>query len=132
MTRALETSILAVCTSRLACLNDDKIILNESLRLYTLGLYNLQKAISDPELMYKEETLAACMALTMYEVLECPGKSGHGYNSHQHGSIRLLQLRGARAHTSGLGHLIFFAMRTHAVSTFHYCGAAQIHLNPTI
>jgi len=132
MTRALETSILAVCLSRLGRMKDDQDILIESLRLYTLGLSDLQRALWDAKLMYVEETLAACMALTMYAVLECPGKSGRGYVSHQHGAWRLLQLRGAKAHTSGLGHLIFCAIRTHAVSVFHYCEAPWICLDSTI
>ncbi|KAJ9365595.1 transcriptional regulator family: Fungal Specific TF [Paecilomyces variotii] len=77
-TEALETSTLALATSKLGRLNNDPILTRESLRLYTSALRQLQKALWDPGLMYRDETLAACMALAMYEMMECPSgdKSG--------------------------------------------------------
>jgi Fungal specific transcription factor domain len=120
LTVALETSILAVCTARIGRLNADQVLLQEGLRLYTRGLCELQKALWNPKLMYREETLAACMALTMYELQECPAKSGGGYVTHNAGAMKLIQLRGAGAHTEGLAHLIFLAFRLHGVGDF-YC-----------
>jgi hypothetical protein len=114
-TKALETSTLAICIAKLGRLNDDPMLVRESLRLYTQGLSELQSALWDPNLMYKDETLGACMALAMYELIECPAKTRFGYASHQNGCARLVQLRGAEAHKSGLGHQIFLTFRLQEV-----------------
>jgi hypothetical protein len=113
--RALEISMLAVCTAKVGRLNGDQALVQESLRLYIRGICELQKALWNPQLMYKDETLAACMALCIYEVLECPQRSGVAYVAHSNGALRLLQLRGAGAHTQGLGHALFLAFRLHGV-----------------
>ncbi|GAE00157.1 hypothetical protein CPC735_047590 [Paecilomyces variotii No. 5] len=113
-TEALETSSLALATSKLGRLNDDPVLTRESLRLYTLALRQLQKALWDPALMYKDETLAACMALAMYEIMECPSGDQQGYMSHCDGLDKLVQLRGPEAHIEGLGHHVFLAFRVHS------------------
>lgn len=115
-TKALESSVMAVCTARIGRDHDDMALVNESLNLYSLGLRELQKALWNPKLMYNDEILAACMALSMYEVVECPGGTYQGWLSHQNGSERLIQLRGAEAHCEGLGHRIFLTFRTTSVS----------------
>ncbi|KAH8801752.1 hypothetical protein F5884DRAFT_527082 [Xylogone sp. PMI_703] len=115
LTKALECSMLAVCTSRLGRVHNDTALVNESLKLYGLGLRELQKALWDPKLMYNDETLAACMALTTYEVLECPEGTYHGLLTHHNGLERLVQLRGAEAHSSGLGHKVFIIFRTTSI-----------------
>jgi hypothetical protein len=95
LTVASETSILAVCIARIGRLNTDQVLRQEGLKLYTRGLCELQRALWNPKFMYREETLAACMALTMYELHECPSKSGGAYVrlTHNHGAMKLLQLR---------------------------------------
>lgn len=115
-TKALEASVLAVSTARLGRLNDDLVLVQESLRQYSKGLVELQKALWDPNLMRRDETLAACFALSLYEITECASESGLGYVSHHNGCAKLIQLRGAEAHTSGLGHHIFTAFRIQGVS----------------
>lgn len=115
-TRALEMSTLALCTAKLGRGGEDEVLVRSSLRLYTEGLYELQKALWDPNLMYKDETLAACMALAMYELFECPAETKYGYVSHHNGCAKLVQLRGAEAHTSGLGRQIFLTFRFQEVS----------------
>ncbi|RFU30305.1 hypothetical protein B7463_g6005, partial [Scytalidium lignicola] len=112
MTKALEGSILAVCTARIGRIHNDTALINESLKLYGLGLRELQKALWNPKLMYDDETLAACMALSTYEVMECPGGTHQGWLSHHNGLERLIKLRGAEAHAEGLGHKIFLIFRT--------------------
>lgn len=66
--------------------------------------------------MYRDETLAACMALAMYEMMECPSGDKSGYMSHCNGLNTLVRLRGPNAHVEGLGHRVFLAFRVHAVS----------------
>lgn len=118
-TDALEASSLALATSRLGRSNNDPVLLRESLRLYTLGIRQLQKALWDPTLMYRDETLAACMALAMYEITECPSKDASGYLSHCNGLETLVRLRGPEAHMNGLGHHVFLMSRIHLVRLLH-------------
>jgi Fungal specific transcription factor domain len=114
-TRALETSITAVCIASVGRQHDDPGLVKDSLKYYGQGLRELQKALWDPRLMYKDETLAACMALFMYEFIECPAESREGLISHMDGCARLIQLRGAEAHRSVLGHQLFLAFRLDGV-----------------
>lgn len=108
---------MALCMARLGRENNHLDFIRESLRLYTRGLYEMQKALWDPQLMYSDETLGACMALAMYELVECPAANRRAYASHQDGCAKLVELRGAEAHGSGLGHQIFLAFRRQSVST---------------
>lgn len=112
---ALEKSRMAICTARLGRMHANEALLRKSLNLYTEGLQELQKALYDPHLMYKDETLGACMSLASYELMECPAGTSTAYISHHNGCARLIELRGAKAHASGLGHEIFVAFRTQAV-----------------
>jgi hypothetical protein len=118
MTTALEASVLAMSTAKVGRLNNDPVLVKASLNSYVEGLWELQKALWDPKLMYRDETLAACMALWMYEVMECPSETLSGWISHFGGCQRLVQLRGPDAHSSALGHQVFLAFRTTAVSPF--------------
>ena len=60
-TTALETSILAMTAAKIGRMNDDPVLVKASLRSYVQGLWELQKALWDPKLMYRDETLAACL-----------------------------------------------------------------------
>lgn len=113
--RALEVSSMALCTAKLGRVHNDIRLVKESFKLYTDGLRELQLALWDSELMYRDDTLAACMALAMYELVECPAKSKYGFVSHCNGCGRLIQLRGPEAHTSGLGHQVFLVYRIQGV-----------------
>ena len=98
--------------------NDDLALVKESLHLYTRGLYEMQIALWDPKQMYKDETLGACMALAMYELFECPAENRRAYASHQDGCAKLVELRGAEAHASGLAHQIFLTFRRQSVCPY--------------
>ena len=114
-TKALEISTLALCTAKVGRENNDAVLVKESLSLYTQGLREMQKALWNFDLMYKDETLGACMALAMYELFECPAENRRAYASHQDGCAKLVQLRGAEAHGSGLAHQIFLSFRRQSV-----------------
>ncbi len=121
-TRALEIASMALCTATLARSNNDQWMLTESHKLYTQGLSDVQRALWDSSLIYKGETLAACMALAMYELIECPSQASDGYVNHYNGCATLIHLRGSRAFSSGLAHQIFSAFRLQGVrvlSTVH-------------
>lgn len=117
LTPALESSILAMCAAKIGRLYDDPVLVRASLKSYGAGLWELQKALWDPGLMYRDETLAACMALWMYEVIECPAATVSGWISHFDGCEKLVQLRGPQAYSSALGHHVFITFRTTAVSS---------------
>ena len=121
LTKALETAIMALCTAKLGRLHDDPVMVKASLRCYTKGLKEAQRALWDPNLMYHDETLAACMTLSMYEMLECPAQTHNGWTGHFDGCARLVQLRGAEAHSSAMAHQIFVPFRITAVSLFCSC-----------
>jgi hypothetical protein len=107
---------MALSAAGLGRRHNDAALVRESMRLYGVGLCELQRALWDPRLMYADDTLAACMALFTYEVVECAAESRRGLISHMDGCARLIQLRGAEAHCEGLGREIFLAFRLDGVS----------------
>ncbi|MCJ1331648.1 hypothetical protein MMC10_008339 [Thelotrema lepadinum] len=111
--KALETSAYAICTVRLGQMHNDQVLLNESVRLYIRGIRELHLALKDPKLLYKDETLGACAALAIYEVLQ--GDRG-SYRNHCDGTLQLLKLRTPALHSSGLGFKIFLGCRFMGVS----------------
>ncbi|KAI9744123.1 MAG: hypothetical protein M1818_002275 [Claussenomyces sp. TS43310] len=115
LTKALDSSLLSISIARLSRMKGDQQLLLDSLKFYGQGLRDLQQALQDPALMYREETLAACMALSMYEVVECSTESRIGWASHSDGCARLIRLRGAAAHASGLAHQVFLSFRTQGI-----------------
>ncbi|KAH8884133.1 hypothetical protein GQ53DRAFT_405389 [Thozetella sp. PMI_491] len=116
LTPSLEAAIFATCGARLGQKGGGNADLSyRSLAFYNTSLRELQKAINHPTLQYQDQTLATCLALTMYEYAECPGKVPGGYLSHYQGSMELLRHRGPEAHATGLGHSVLRAIRMHAV-----------------
>ncbi|KAH8885990.1 hypothetical protein GQ53DRAFT_845123 [Thozetella sp. PMI_491] len=117
LTPALEAAMFAICGAQLGQKKSGGSvdISYRSLAFYNTGLRELQKAINHPFLLYHDQTLAACLAMTMYEFSECPGKVLGGYLSHYQGLMELLKQRGAEAHTTGLGHSVLREIRVHTV-----------------
>lgn len=114
--RTQPSTVLEISTAGLwvACLGREKNdgnLLSQSLRLYTYGLSELQKAIADPDLVYTDETLAAAAALSMYELIECPNEERLGHTSHVRGMAKLVRLRGESAYTSQLARQVFRIFR---------------------
>lgn len=118
-TPALTTATLAVSLSRIGTVNGDECLAKESLKHYTEGLKELQKALYDPVQMHSDETLAACLLLGIFELLNCPGDSKEAYAIHTKGCARLLEARGPKAHRKGLGHSLFLAIRPQCVRSFY-------------
>lgn len=111
LSSALEAAILAVSTAKLGRLNDNPVLLHESLKFYVQGLWELQKALWDPGLMHKDETLAACMALIMYEVVECPDRTIDAWANHMRGCAKMFELKGANSYGSDFGYQLFLSFR---------------------
>ena len=112
---ALTTAMLAISLSQIGKLNHDEYLGKESLKHYTIGLKELQKALYDPSQMNTDETLAACLLLSMYELLECPAGDKSAYATHNKGCARLMQVRGPKAFRKGLAHSLFLAIRPQCV-----------------
>ncbi|KAL1899557.1 hypothetical protein Sste5346_002959 [Sporothrix stenoceras] len=108
---ALESGMTALCMARVGRRSNNMALVQHSLRLYTKGLHQLQDAIHDPATQLADQTLAACMAFSMYEVAECPSRHLNGYYSHHTGGLALLKMRGPDAHITPLGHSLFVFMR---------------------
>ncbi|CAK7262922.1 hypothetical protein SEPCBS57363_000303 [Sporothrix epigloea] len=108
---ALETAMTALCMARVGRHTRNVALVQHSLNLYTKGLRQLRDAIHDPTMQLMDQTLAACMAFSMYEIAECPSQHLSGYQSHRTGGLALLQMRGADAHVTPLGHSLFVFMR---------------------
>lgn len=114
-TRALESSSLALATSALGRACKDSSLVHESGKLYVRSLAELQRALWNPRLVNEDETLATCLTLSLYEMMECPGDGTHAYGSHCRGLLALIERRGPRAHISGLGRQLFLATRLQGV-----------------
>ena len=114
-TPALQTSSLALSIAALGRSYGDEALIHESVKMYVRGLSELQRALWRPRLACQDETLAACLTLGLYELMECPGKGPQAYASHCSGLLSLIQHRGPYAYTSGLSHKLFQATRLQGV-----------------
>ena len=85
--------------------------MDASRRLYVEGLKEVQQAVDDTKTALKDETFGACLALILYEALECPDQSLMGYSMHVEGCLRLVRMRGASMHRDGAAHNLFRAFR---------------------
>jgi hypothetical protein len=111
----LEKAALALSAAVTGRCHNDAELLHESLRLYTQGLKGLQHALKS-RLVTDDETLATCLALSLYEIIEAPGESRRGFHNHTNGCLQLVKLRGIEAHQSSLGHRLFASLRAQGVS----------------
>ena len=112
---ALDISIAAFFAARIARKQGDEDLSYKSHAMYLVGLEEVQKAVNNPRTRFSDETLAACMALSLYELTE---RLGGAFITHLRGALTLLQLRGPAACTTPLGHGIFLWLRSQTVSHF--------------
>jgi hypothetical protein len=64
---ALNLAFLAVSAARVGRDNNDRRLVEESLKTYGRAPRDLQSALYDPNRMYSDATLVACMLLNLYE-----------------------------------------------------------------
>ena len=69
---ALEAAMAAISLSVVGNATKNPALSIEGSKKYGQALWELQKALWDKHLMYKDETLAACNALILYEVCPLP------------------------------------------------------------
>ncbi|KEF61966.1 uncharacterized protein A1O9_03538 [Exophiala aquamarina CBS 119918] len=111
LTTALEVSVMAMCFAKIGDFHNDGRFKFEGLQLYHRALRELQLALLNPQLLYDDQTLGACVALTHYELTQCPSDSVVPYMNHIAGCAKLVQIRGPQRHRDGLGHKIFTHFR---------------------
>jgi len=115
LTLSLEDSLLAACAARLGRQLDRLDLVREGQRLYAKGLSAMRRDVNRTSTRANEQNLAACLALMLYEISECPGNSPDGYMVHYQGAMELMRIRGPAAHQSGLAHSAFQLLRLHSV-----------------
>jgi hypothetical protein len=113
---ALKTSTAAFFAARVARVNNDENLAHQCRAMYADSLRQLQVAIANPRTRLSDETLAACMALSLYELTGSEGATSSAYMAHMKGAMMLLELRGPDASASPLGHSLFLDLRAHEVS----------------
>lgn len=117
LTPALESSVLAVCMAKLGRKYNDEALVHEGLSMYTKGLHQLRQALRNPRARCDDETIAACMALIMFESSQCPAQSIESCIAHYQGAMNLLLLRAPGSYASGLAHCMLQELRIQSVST---------------
>ena len=108
---ALNSGPLSCYTAWIGRQERDPFLLEASRRLYIEGLREVQEAVNDPKNSLRDETLGACLALIVYEAIECPDRSRSGYSFHVEGCSKLVKMRGASTYKAGVAHRLFCAFR---------------------
>ncbi|KIW09949.1 hypothetical protein PV08_11725 [Exophiala spinifera] len=109
---SLDSAILALSLVCLGRKHGDERLRREGTANYGRALHRLQDILSRGNLLFEEQTLASCMALSTFELLEVSGHNTGGWASHIEGIARLIQLRGPELHVSGLSHRLFLDFRS--------------------
>jgi hypothetical protein len=66
--KVLEYSLNALCITRAGRIGNEQALVVQGNAAYGFALKELQKALLSPRLATKDETLAACYLLSIYEV----------------------------------------------------------------
>ncbi|KAG0651556.1 Aspercryptin biosynthesis cluster-specific transcription regulator atnN [Hyphodiscus hymeniophilus] len=105
--KLLEYSLHALCITRAGRLDNNQALVFQGSAAYGFALRELQKALLSPRLATKDETLAACYLLSMYELFETTSQSITGHDNHLLGVERLVAFRGPKQHETQLGSALF-------------------------
>ncbi|KAF7167585.1 hypothetical protein CNMCM5623_000891 [Aspergillus felis] len=114
-TKVLEFSTLAISAAAIGRRFNDSALVQQSLWAYTRALREMQKALWSGTLRREDETLAACLVLSLYELMECPDNGADAYQGHCKGYLSLVKARGMDAHTDGIGHDLFVGVRLQGI-----------------
>ncbi|KAJ3494684.1 hypothetical protein NLG97_g3920 [Lecanicillium saksenae] len=130
---ALQMSIAAFASAQIAHDHNDRNLLAQSMQFYLKSLEHLRNAIANPTTRLSDDTLAACLALGIYELTEKPiAPRGHprteqqrqeqpngstAYSAHMTGAMMLLKLRGPDANNTPLAHSLFLGLRRQVIIT---------------
>lgn len=121
---AFKACSLASLNNRVGSGNDfDKAALG----CYTKALASTFKALKDPALMKRDDTLAAILLLGLFENITAKTLGMLAWSSHIEGAIQLVKSRGKEQLQSKIGLDLFIAVRTQMVScVFAACFVSPI------
>jgi hypothetical protein len=114
-TQLLESCMFAFFAARVGRANGDTDLIQRSRSMYVSGLAQLQEALAHRRTRLSDETLAACLTLSFYELAEHTEGMQAAYMTHRQGALMLLKLRGPKGSETPLGHSLFLAMRSQMV-----------------
>ncbi|OAA72849.1 C6 zinc finger domain protein [Akanthomyces lecanii RCEF 1005] len=130
---ALQTSIAAFASAQIGRDHNDARLVAQSMQLYLKSLEHLRNALASPATRLSDDTLAACLALGIYELTEKPmapsyhprsetqrqeqPNGGTAYSKHMAGAMMLLKLRGPDANNTPLAHSLFLGLRRQIIIT---------------
>lgn len=116
--KALETAVAACASVQIGQDRGDKQLISQGREIYQVSLQHMRTALASSELRSTDATLAACMALSLYELFANRTGEDCMYESHAKGAMALLQMRGPDSIQSPLAHSIFLGLRRQLVSCF--------------
>ncbi|KAH8820642.1 hypothetical protein F5884DRAFT_56999 [Xylogone sp. PMI_703] len=114
-TPALESSILSICLAGLGRKVGNEALIREGLSMYTKGLSQLRQTLRNPRARNNDETLAACLALIMFESTECPTQSVESCMAHYRDAMNLMLLRSPEVYASRMAHCMLQQLRIASV-----------------
>lgn len=101
--QALEHSLHALSLTRVGRITGQYDLIKRGNAAYGVALRSLFIALESPKLAGKDETLAACLILSFYELFESTSESTSAHEGHMVGIERLVQYRGPSQTQSLLG-----------------------------
>ncbi|KAG9201400.1 hypothetical protein G6514_005772 [Epicoccum nigrum] len=120
----LLAAIDALSAAQLAVNDRDRALVNRSRSMYGMALTQMLKAIQDPVLALKDETLLSTYMLTLYEVF-VGVTQGHGFFYHVQGLLHLVRQRGPESFKSRLSLQLFHAIRYNTLSIGYHMRRAS-------
>ncbi|KAF9890762.1 hypothetical protein FE257_005631 [Aspergillus nanangensis] len=110
---ALMWAIRALITFQMGSLQNSNKAICSARHMYGRGLHHLQSLLQSENAL-RDETLAACVLLAGYEVLD--GTSVNTWVTHTRGLRSLMCARGPSAHKSGIGRTLLLSFRPFTVA----------------
>lgn len=116
---ALEISLAAFFTAVIGRRNSDMDLIYRSRSMYVSGLEHLREAVDDHRTRLSDETLGACLILSLYELVNGAPEMQSAYQTHRNAAMTLLEQRGPDASSLPLGHSLLLYVRAQTVSHSH-------------
>ncbi|KAH8601141.1 hypothetical protein B0O99DRAFT_249659 [Bisporella sp. PMI_857] len=104
---SLEYSLHALCLTRVGRILGHQDLIKRGTAAYGFALRALHRALENSKLAAKDETLATCLILSIYELYESTSNSTSAHEEHNNGIERLVQFRGHRQNDTPLGKALF-------------------------
>ncbi|KAI2627719.1 hypothetical protein GGR54DRAFT_429189 [Hypoxylon sp. NC1633] len=107
--KSLDTSLFAFCLAQLHVTSTGNASLYQCLDQYNTALQHLYSDLDNPEMRFREETLAAIIVLSTCELFVCPAENG--WSVHAHGIAEILRLRDPEMASTPAWRHLFSRMR---------------------